>query len=99
MRLVLEVVEGPHAGARFTFDRHETFLVGRDAKARLALTDDRHFSRNHFLLEMDPPRCLLRDLDSRNGTKVNGERVKEVVLKDGDIISGGRTAIRISTEV
>lgn len=95
MKLTLEILEGPHAGSTFAFDRHTTFLVGRSESAHLQLVEDRHFSRHHFLLEVNPPRCYLRDLGSRNGTLVNGARVKEAFLKDGDIISGGKTRIRL----
>lgn len=94
--VTLEVIAGPHQGARFQFDRHETFLVGRAPEARLQLIDDAHFSRHHFLLEFNPPRCFLRDLGSRNGTMVNGRKVTECYLNHGDVISGGRTRIRLS---
>jgi serine/threonine-protein kinase len=92
----LEVLAGPHQGARFSFDRHQTFLVGRSADTSLQLIDDAHFSRHHFLLEVNPPRCYLRDLGSSNGTFVNGQRITECFLRDGDLISGGRTCLRIS---
>jgi serine/threonine-protein kinase len=95
-RAVLEVVDGPHRGARFEFDRHETFLVGRAPAAALQLVDDPFFSRHHLMLEINPPRCYLRDLGSSNGTLVNGRRVGECHLNDGDEISGGRTRIRIA---
>ena len=98
MQLVLEVLEGPHAGAVFQFDRHDTFVAGRAETAHLCLRDDPHFSRHHFLLEFDPPHCYLRDLGSRNGTFVNGERVKQSFLNNGDIISGGRTRIQFQVQ-
>lgn len=91
--IVLEVTRGPHTGQRFEFDRHDTFLVGRSSRAQLCLHDDPHFSRNHFRIEVSPPRCYLVDLGSNNGTKVNGRRIRETFLADGDIISGGRTEI------
>jgi eukaryotic-like serine/threonine-protein kinase len=91
--IVLEVTSGPHTGQRFEFDRHDTFLVGRSSRAQLCLNDDAYFSRNHFRIEVSPPRCYLVDLGSNNGTKVNGRRVRETFLADGDIISGGRTEI------
>jgi serine/threonine-protein kinase len=92
---VLEVIAGPHQGARFEFDRHDTFLVGRAPDVNLQLLDDAHFSRHHFLLEFNPPRCFLRDLGSRNGTLVNRQKVTHCHLRDGDVISGGRTSIRV----
>jgi serine/threonine-protein kinase len=94
-RVVLEVVAGPHQGARFEFDRHDTFIVGRAATANLQLIDDAYFSRHHFLLEFNPPRCYLRDLGSSNGTRVNGQKIAECFLRDGDVISGGKTRIRV----
>jgi serine/threonine-protein kinase len=94
--VALEVVAGPHRGQRFQIGRHETFLVGRAPDVNLQLIDDAHFSRHHFLLEVNPPRCYLRDLGSSNGTFVNGERVRERFLRDGDVISGGKTRIRVS---
>jgi serine/threonine-protein kinase len=97
-KVLLEVIEGPHAPLRFEFTRHETFLVGRSRTAHLRLAADRSFSRHHFLLEIDPPRCFLRDLGSRNGTRVNGAKVREAYLKNGDLISGGQTRLRITLE-
>jgi serine/threonine protein kinase len=91
----LDVVAGPHIGAHFEFEDHDTFLVGRGRWAHLCLSQDLHFSRHHFRIEIRPPDCYLIDLGSRNGTFVNGHRVKSVFLKDGDVISGGKTEIRV----
>jgi serine/threonine-protein kinase len=96
VKVILEVVDGPHRGDRLEFDSHETLLVGRGSRAQLRLVNDPHFSRNHFLLEVNPPRVLLRDLGSRNGTLVNGRPVKQDYLNPGDIISGGQTRIRFT---
>lgn len=98
MKLILVVHAGPLAGARFEFDRHETFLVGRAPDTHLTLSEDAHFSRHHFVLEVNPPQCLLRDLNSRNGTFVNGRRVTQALLKHGDEISGGKTRMRVELE-
>lgn len=93
--IVMEVISGPHAGKKFTFDKHDLFLVGRSARAHLQLAGDPHFSRFHFRLEVNPPACYLMDLGSRNGTFVNGQPVKECHLKSGDIISGGQTELKV----
>ena len=60
---------------------------------QLCLDNDRHFSRHHFRLEIHPPICYLVDLNSRNGTFVNGQRVQEAFPEDGDTVSGGKTQI------
>ena len=97
-KVTLEVVTGPHRGEVREFDGHDTLLVGRAEQAQLRLPDDLHFSRNHFRVEVKPPECRLVDLDSSNGTFVNGQRVSDTWLKDGDTISGGRTAIRVRVD-
>lgn len=100
MQVTLRVLSGPHAGRSFTFDQHNTFLIGRSDAAQLCLPDDRFFSRNHCLLEIAPPRCFLRDLGSTNGTYVNGQKVQEAFLSNGDRIQGGQTvlAVEVSAE-
>lgn len=95
-RVMLHVVSGPHAGARFEFSRHETLVVGRSRRVQLRLADDPYFSRFHFRLEIRPPECYLLDLGSRNGIRVNGRPLREALLRDGDVISGGSTEIRLS---
>jgi serine/threonine-protein kinase len=94
--VVVEVLEGVNRGARYTFEHHATFLAGRAKKCHLHIIDDRYFSRHHFLLEILPPYCHLRDLGSRNGTKVNDIRVDEIDLRGGDLITGGRMMLRVS---
>src|SRR5437763_1644503 len=96
MKITLKVTEGPHAGRDFRFAEHDNFLVGRskDARFRLALKDP-FFSRIHFLVELNPPRCRLLDLHSTNGTFVNGERVDSAELNDGDEIRAGQTVLRV----
>jgi eukaryotic-like serine/threonine-protein kinase len=89
------VLSGPHAGRTFTFDQHNTFLIGRSESAHLCLPEDRFFSRNHCILEINPPRCYLRDLGSTNGTYVNGQKVQEAFLNSGDQIQGGQTVLAV----
>jgi len=95
MRVTLRVVSGPHTGRAFTFDQHDTFLIGRTETAHFCLPEDRYFSRHHCLLEIAPPQCFLRDLGSTNGTYVNGMRLETAHLKSGDRIQGGETTIEV----
>src|SRR5256886_301182 len=98
MRVTLRVLAGPYNGQEFTFDQHDTFLIGRSENAHLYLPEDRFFSRHHCLLEIAPPRCFLRDLGSTNGTFVNGQRVQEVFLQSGDRIQGGQTILEVDVQ-
>ena len=95
MQVNLRVLAGPYKGRVFPFEQHDTFLIGRNNEAHLCLPDDRFFSRNHCLLEINPPRCFLRDLGSTNGTFVNGKRVSAAYLRHGDQIQGGATVLTV----
>lgn len=95
MQVTLRVESGPHSGRSFVFDQHDTFLIGRSDTAHLCLPEDRYFSRNHCILEIAPPRCYLRDLGSLNGTYVNGQKVQEAYLRNGDRIQGGQTVLAV----
>jgi eukaryotic-like serine/threonine-protein kinase len=93
----LTVTAGPSKGREFVFEGHDTFLVGRSRRAHFRLTgEDRYFSRLHFLIEANLPRCRLVDMGSRNGTSVNGQKVKTADLSDGDEIKAGHTVLRVS---
>ena len=99
MQVNLRVIAGPYKGRIFTFTQHDSFLIGRNPEAHLCLPEDRFFSRNHCLLEINPPHSFLRDLGSTNGTFVNGQRVREVFLNNGDRIQGGETVLCVEVGV
>jgi eukaryotic-like serine/threonine-protein kinase len=96
MKITLKVISGPHIGRDFTFDRPDTFLIGRTSEAHLSLPNDRYFSRHHCLIEIVPPQCFLRDLGSTNGTYVNSRQVHSTYLRNGDRIQGGETTLLVS---
>ena len=95
MRVNLNVVAGPQTGRTFTFDQHDTFMIGRSENAQFCLPQDRFFSRHHCILEIAPPQAFIRDLGSTNGTFVNGMRVDTAYLKSGDRIQGGETILEV----
>lgn len=99
MRVSLNVVAGPQTGRSFTFDQHDTFMIGRSEDSQFCLPQDRFFSRHHCLIEIAPPQAFLRDLSSTNGTFVNGLRVDTAHLKSGDRIQGGETVLEVEVLV
>ena len=95
MQVNLKVLAGPDKDRVFCFTQPDTFLIGRTSDSHLYLPDDRFFSRHHCLLEISPPHCLLRDLGSTNGTFVNGRKVSEAALANGDQVQGGETVLLV----
>jgi serine/threonine-protein kinase len=95
MQVNLKVLAGPYKDRVFCFTQPDTFLIGRTSDSHLYLPNDRFFSRHHCLLEISPPHCLLRDLGSTNGTFVNGRKVSEIALENGDQIQGGETVLLV----
>jgi serine/threonine-protein kinase len=98
MRVILDVVQGPRQGRSFVFDRHDTFIVGRSRTVHCAMPEDTALSRDHFLIEINPPRCELRDLGSTNGTFVNDNRVQTARLNSGDRIAAGQSVFLVRVE-
>src|SRR4051812_43725125 len=98
MGVILEVIEGPQQGNEFAFERPEAFVVGRKKNDRVQfrIPRDKYLSRYHMIIEPGPAQCLLRDLGSTNGTRINGRKIRQdCLLKDGDVIQAGVTRIRV----
>ena len=97
MRINLTVIKGPHRGREFSFAGHDNFIVGRAEFAHFRLPiEDKFFSRIHFMVEVNPPLCRLFDMKSTNGTLVNGRKIQIADLHDGDLITAGKTVIRLT---
>lgn len=76
----------------------ETLTVGRLPDNDLAL-DDISVSSHHAELVLVNGDYFLKDLQSTNGTKVNGERCKEWELQDGDLILFGKVQAAYRSEI
>jgi hypothetical protein len=87
MNVTLTVMEGPQKGKIFEFREPDNFLLGRDnagSNAHFRLNnEDTLVSRNHFLLEINPPDCFIRDAGSLNGTFIVRPGCKEVYFLAG----------------
>jgi serine/threonine-protein kinase len=97
----LTVTDGPEKGRRFTFATRDTFVLGRAPDCHFVLGADDTISRHHCLLEINPPRCRVHDLRSKNHTHVND--VKDLWADSADLVNGdrvraGRTIFTVSVE-
>ena len=98
MRVILEVLQGSRKGRSFIFDRHDTFIVGRSRFVNCPMPEDMALARDHFMVEINPPLCELRDLGSTNGTFVNNQRVDRIRLASGDLIAAGQSVFRVRVD-
>ncbi len=72
------------AGQRHQIAVGEVLRIGRGSDNQLVL-DDRQVSRHHAVVRRTPAGYVLEDLQSKNGTWLHGQRVREpVLLQDGD---------------
>ena len=84
-------IRGPLKGTTFALADGE-FLVGRQASNSLYL-DDNAVSRRHCLIRRSGLTCTLKDLESHNGTYVNGTAITEQELAQGDEIRIGASVL------
>ncbi len=90
-RAYLIVLAGTDVGKMFKLGEGET-VIGRSHRADIRLDDD-SISRMHVKLNLDGTAVTIEDLNSSNGTLVNGERIHKEQLRDGDKIRVGETTI------
>ncbi|MBS1908057.1 MAG: FHA domain-containing protein [Actinobacteria bacterium] len=76
-------------GARHVLAKSRT-IIGRGSDADITINDSGS-SRKHAEVLWDGDHAMLRDLGSTNGTKLNGQRVREAQLSSGMVITIGRT--------
>jgi len=92
-RASLHVLGGFYAGLEVPVDRAR-MVIGRGRGADLVVAEST-MSRQHAAVGFDDEGCYVEDLQSTNGTKVQGERVEKARLRDGDEIQLGRLQLRI----
>jgi pSer/pThr/pTyr-binding forkhead associated (FHA) protein len=94
VQATLEIIEGADKGAVRRFSQ-ESILIGR-LNTDLVVRDT-DVSRRHCIVEVfDASQVYLRDLNSTNGTFVNGRRISSVRLRNGDQIRLGRCLLRFN---
>ncbi|MGL4941960.1 MAG: FHA domain-containing protein [Thermoguttaceae bacterium] len=89
--ITLRILDGPQRGVIY----NQVMLpvtIGREEGNVIRLTDER-VSRYHIKIHEQDKSLLLSDLQSTNGTRVNGEVVSSWVLRPGDLIFLGRSTL------
>ncbi len=94
--VTIKILHGADRGKVF-HDISPPLTIGREEGNSIQLNDER-VSRCHFKIQRDNDRLVLTDLDSTNGTKVNGDECQLKILRHGDLIAVGRTLMLLGTE-
>lgn len=89
--ITLRVIDGADRGR--VFERLQPpITIGREEGNSIQLNDER-ISRFHVKIQEDHDNLVLTDLESTNGTKVNGEDIQLRILRLGDVVSVGRSVM------
>lgn len=96
-QVTLRVLDGADRGA--IYENLETpVTIGREDGNTIQLNDER-VSRFHVKIQDDQENVVLTDLESTNGTRVNGEDIQLRILRYGDVINVGRSQLVYGTRL
>jgi two-component system response regulator HydG len=85
----LTILTGKHSGTNFPLDPARETLLGRGTDCHISLTDPL-CSRVHAIIRcVEGERWVIDDQGSRNGTMVNGQKINDATLADGNQIKLG----------
>ena len=96
MAITLRVLDGADRGQVFG-DLPLPTTIGREEGNSIQLNDER-ISRFHIKIQEDNSKFILTDLESTNGTKVNGDEIRLRILRYGDLVSVGRSLLLFGSE-
>jgi pSer/pThr/pTyr-binding forkhead associated (FHA) protein len=101
MEVSLEIISGASAGEKFTFLAGRRMSIGRGSAADIAIRVDPLLSEAHFTFWCDKKGCRIQDLQSTHGTFLNGQKIKEAEVRNGDNIVAGNThfVVRVKREM
>jgi pSer/pThr/pTyr-binding forkhead associated (FHA) protein len=89
--ITLRVLDGADRGRVFE-GLPTPVTIGREEGNSVQLNDER-VSRFHLKIQEDQDKLVLTDLESTNGTKVNGEDIQLRILRVGDMVAVGRSVL------
>jgi S1-C subfamily serine protease len=87
---------GPDAGAAVEAEAGRTYVLGRQQGSDVVVRDTRASRRHAEITVLEDGRLQLRDLDSANGTIVDGRRVEEAILQGGEEVLIGDVLITVT---
>jgi pSer/pThr/pTyr-binding forkhead associated (FHA) protein len=89
--------KGPRAGERFAV-KAKSLSIGRLEECDIELNQS-NVSRKHATIKREGKRLTITDHRSGNGTFVNGKRISQSILRDGDVVRIGSHTLRVEIHV
>lgn len=90
----LKFISGKYQGGEFPLKADKQIVIGRSSELDMVLVEDM-VSRKHAKIIFSDGKITIEDLGSTNGTFVNGEKVKQARLKEGDRILIGTSILKL----
>ena len=97
MKFYLEIVAGPQAGSQYPLGE-SLLTIGRLPSADISFPEDNFISGMHCAIQSLNETVQLKDLNSTNGTYLNGERISEARVNPGDRFKAGSIVFELHVE-
>ncbi|MEK7484054.1 MAG: FHA domain-containing protein [Planctomycetota bacterium] len=95
-QLYLKFLSDPQKNSVFTLPENKSFIIGRVDSCDLKI-DEGSVSRNHAEISLKASQWILQD-SSKSGTRVNGQKVTEYQLQEGDVITIGKKDMKFTSD-
>lgn len=93
LKAYLAILTGEKAGSQYLIPRISGTVIGRSSDCDIHV-EDKDSSRQHAVIQPIGEEYYLRDMDSTNGTLINGRPVEKRILRHGDKITIGKQVLQ-----
>ena len=91
----LKFISGKYQGGEFPLKAEKQIVIGRSSELDMVLVEDMVSRKHARIMVNGTGQISIEDLGSTNGTFVNGEKVKQATLKEGDRILIGTSILKL----
>jgi len=91
----LKFISGKYQGGEFPLKAEKQIVIGRSSELDMVLVEDMVSRKHARIMVNGTGQISIEDLGSTNGTFVNGEKVKQSTLKEGDRILIGTSILKL----
>jgi pSer/pThr/pTyr-binding forkhead associated (FHA) protein len=93
-RYALRFISGKYQGGEYPLAEGQEIVIGRSSELDMVLVEEM-VSRKHARIALNDGTISIEDLGSTNGTFVNGEKVQQGTLREGDRVLIGTNILKV----